>query len=179
MTYVAADGPPDVDAKHAWAPASGSTPPVINNWTADPLTYPFVLLENIAGWRSSPEADDNREPRSVGDGEIAYPGALLGKTLVYEMELRAATRESLRATVTGLLNGFGDRSGLGTMTVTPFTSIGGVVWQYKARVLSFDPDDLWTYNPVVPGPWRTGATLTLRMTDPRFYTPNLAGTAYL
>lgn len=190
MTYVAADGPPDVDAKHAWAPATGSTPPVINNWTADPVTLPYVGLQRISGWRDGADADDNREARTNDDGEIPYPGRLLGKTISYEGTVAAATREALAGQVTGLLNGYGDRSGLGTMTVTPFSSIGGVVWQYQARVLSvqFDPEPEFTAAsgqrellPVIGalGAWRRGYILSLRMTNPRFYTPTLAGTGYL
>lgn len=179
MTYVAADGPPDVDAKHAWAPATGSAPPVINDWAADPVTLPWIELKQITGWRSAPEADDNRDPATQGDGEIGYPGRLLGKTVVYETEIQATSREDVRRKVTDLVNGFGDRSGLGTMTVTPWSYPGGVVWQYQARVLSLDFDPAFTYSHWLRGPWRTGAVLSLRMLDPRFYTPNLAGTAYL
>lgn len=179
MTYVASDGPPSVDAKHEWDPATGTAPPALNAWTADPITFPFIKVEQIQGWRSAPEADDNREPRSYGPGEIAIPGELLGKTIVYELEVQANTRETCLGTVTSLLNGFGDRSGLGTMTVTPFASIGGVVWMYQARVLDFDADPLWTHNPAQTGAWRWAVRLHLRMLDPYFYTPNLAGTGYL
>lgn len=180
MTYVAADGPPDVDAKHAWAPATGSAPPVLGNWTADPIDYPFIHVRQIANWRAAPEADNFSEPKSYGPGEIPLAGEKLGKTLVYELQVKADTREELANTITGLLKGFcTDMSGLGTMTVTPWSSIGGVVWQYKARVLGFEPDPVPEYLPGVTGPWRREAQLTLRMFDPYFYTPNLAGTAYL
>lgn len=175
MTYVTTDGPPDFDAKHAWAPAAGGAPPTIN----DQGTAPWTKLKQITGWRASPEADDNREARTNADGEIGYPGRLLGKTIVYEAEIRAATREGMRGLLTAHLNGFADRAGLGTMTVTPFTVPGGVVWMYQARVLSFDPDPTFTLAQGVRLPWRWGFALSLRMLDPRFYTPNLAGTAYL
>lgn len=176
MTYVAADGPPDVDAKHVWSPATGSAPPTINDWDAG---LPLIELVQITNWRGAPEADDFRDPRTATVGEVGYPGRLLGKTVVYEMKARADSREALRSAITGLVNGFGDRSGLGTMTVTPLAAIGGVAWQYQARVVDFTPEPLWTYDQYLEGAWRHGASLSLRMLDPYFYTPNLAGTAYL
>jgi hypothetical protein len=185
MAYTSVSGPPDVDASHAWAPATGLAPPVINDWTSDPPGLPYFALEEITGWRSGPDADDNREPRTLLPGEIAYPGMLQGRTLVYEGTVAAATREALGLVVTGLLNGYADRSGLGTMTVTPFSSVGGVVWQYQARVLDLAFEAL-TYTdasvhrdllPVIgaAGAWRRPCMLTLRMLDPYFYTPALGG----
>lgn len=179
MTYVATDGPPSLDATHAWAPATGSAPPTLNSRGSDPPTLPWIKVRQIANWRGAPEADDFREARSAIDGEIGYPGRLLGKTVVYECEIRAATRETVQGRLTAVLNGFGDRFGLGTMLVTPFASPGGVAWEFQARVLLVDPDPAWTYLPGAAGPYRWGFALSLRMLNPRFYTPNLAGAAYL
>lgn len=178
MAYVANDGPPSLDATHEWAPATGSAPAAINTKT-DPPTFPWIKLKQITGWRAAPEADDNREPRTIGSGEITYPGRLLGRTIVYECEIRARTRESVQLTITSILNGYLDRSGLGTMTVTPFPSPGGVVWQYQARVLSLDADPAWDYNPGRAWPYVWGFALSLRMPSPFFFTPALGGAAYL
>lgn len=178
MAYVAADGPPDLDATHAWAPATGSAPPTINDQGGtDPPTFPWIkIVKPISGWRALPESDDNRAPRTAGPGEITYPGEKLGKTVVYECEIRAKTRQSAMSTMTALLNGYGDTDGEGTMTVTPYASVGGVVWTYEARVLSLVPDVEFGYSPHRAWQWAWGFQLNLRMSDPLFYT---GGTGYL
>jgi hypothetical protein len=58
----------------------------------------------------------------------------------------------------------------GTMTVTPFAWVGGPTWTFKARCTAFTPDGDFDYLPTLYIPFRHGFQLTLRMSDPRFYT---------
>ena len=178
MPYTAADGPPSHDATHAWSPATGPAPPTLNDQTVNPRIV-FGVEGGITGWRVLPEADDNREARTTTDGEIPYPGKKLGKTIVYEMTVYGDTLQAVSAVQTSMLNGYGDMSGLGTMTVTPYPHIGGVTWQFQARVLSLDFDNRPEWRKELAQPWRWGFALSLRMMNPFFYTPNLAGAASL
>lgn len=169
MAYTTADGPPDIDAVHAWDPATGSAPPALNAWDVTAPSWPRNRIEQITGWRSLPESDDNRQPRTAADGEVVYPGRLLGKTVVYEGSVRALTWVTLKAPVNAMVLGYADKSGEGVMTVTPFTWIGGPVWTYSARVISLDFDPKPEYEPGAPEPLRWSYVLTLRMSDPHFY----------
>jgi hypothetical protein len=175
MAYTAADGPPDLDGVHVWTPATGSAPPALNFWDVTAPAWPRIRLEQITGWRSLPEADDNRQPRTTTHGEFPYPGMMLGKTIVYEGQVRAKEWVTIKAPVHGMNQGFGERSLEGLMTITPFSWIGGVVWTFHARVLSLDFDPKPEYVPA-PEPIRWGFALTLRMSDPYFYT---GGVKYL
>lgn len=178
MAYTAAHGPPDIDAIHQWAPATGAAPPALNDQgSTSPATLPWIKVTGIAGWRDLPEIVDNREPRTYGPGEIVYPSEKLGKTIVYTCEARATSRESIRGQITGCLRGFGvDTSDEGTMTVTPYAAPGGVVWTFSARVLAVDPDDSFAYFEKRRAPFRWGFTVAMRMSSPFFTT---GGVAYL
>lgn len=179
MAYVATDGPPDIDATHAWAPATGSAPPTLNvsGTTTSAPTLPWVKVLAIDGWRDLPEQIDNRAPVTFGVGEKAYPARMIGKTLVYQLEVRAASRESVRGTLSACLNGFGTDSAEGTMTVVPFTVPGGVTWTFTGRVTAVDSDSAFTLAPSgLWGRYRWGLTVTIRMSDPRFFT---GGVGYL
>lgn len=188
MAYTAEHGPPDVDGTHAWTPFVGTPPPVLNDQSTWPRTRFMPDGDAITGFRALPESDDNREPRTNFDGEVGYPGRKVGKTLAYEMEVVSDSLQGLRFVQTGILNGFQDMSRLGLMTITPFAYIGGVVWQYKARVLSceFDAKPVWDERAIdlIGGgrmaAWTWPFHLSLRMLDPFFYTPTYGtGTASL
>jgi len=176
MTYTVAHGPPDIEAIHQWNNGSPLPPAINNQGNTYPPTLPYVRLDGITGWRSLPESDDFRAPRTNADGEVTYPGRLLGKTVVYEGRVMARDMESLRSTMAGLTRGFGNMSTNGTMTVTPYAWIGGPVWTFTARVLSFDADRDFEWNRALYVPFRHSFQLNLRMADPRFYS---GGIGYL
>lgn len=170
MPYTAADGPPDIDATHSWAPATGAAPPVINDRGADPPTLPWIKLLRIDGWGDFPEVSDNSEPVTYGEGEHAYPNVLLGKTVVYVWEVRARTRISCRSVKEALRQGYaGSMSDAGTMTITPYADPGGVVWTMQGRVQQCLPDPTFSFFERRRAPYRWGGTLSIRMHNPRFY----------
>lgn len=177
MAYTALHGPPDIDAKHAWAPAAGAAPPVINDRQTDPPTLPWIKLHGIDGWGDLPEVQDNSEPVTYGVGELDYPVTILGKTVVYRWEARSVTREEIRALEMGLRQGYGrSLDVLGTMTVTPYAAPGGVVWTLQGRVLQFTRDATFTHKPKLRAPYRWGGTISIRMLHPYFST---GGNEYL
>lgn len=176
MAYTAAHGPPMRDATHQWNAPVSADPPLIGDTHVEPIDLPQIQLFGITGWRDPPEFVDNRAPRTFGVGEVVYPVRTLGKTLVYECEIQTDDREELLMMQMGLLIGFADRSAEGTMTVTPWPAPGGVAWTYSALVtgLVFDPS--WKLDGESQIKYRWPFVLTLRMSNPYFYT---SATAYL
>lgn len=176
MPYDASHGPPMLDATHAWDPATATAPPTLGDSHTDTLILPRIVIDRITGWRNLPDLVDNRSPRTFGVGEKPYPPRQTGKTLVYEARLQADDRLELLAAQNALLIGFGDRDVEGVMTVTPWTLPGGVAWTYSALVLDLQFDPAWTLDGASRITYEWPFTLTLRMSDPHFYT---GGTGYL
>ncbi len=178
MTYVVADGPPDIAATHTWAPAAGTAPPVLNDQgPGAPDEEAWIALLGIDGWRDMPETLPSSDGRSAGEGEIPYPARMLGKTVVYKLQARAPTLEAADGLISRCLAGFGlSYSVEGEMTVVPFAVIGGPTWTFAARLLLLTPEGRPTLLRGVYNPYRRGFTLSLRMSDPWFYT---GGDGYL
>lgn len=175
MPWTLANGPPETNAIHLWTPSASSSavaPPAINDpGGAFPANLPWIKLLRVNGYRKAPEKEDNREGRTYGVGEMMYPPRVLGKTLGYELEARSNTDQECAQLVTACLNGFyvGDVEE-GTMTVTPFASIGGNAWTYSAAVIDVDPGEGFTFSRKRRGYFRWRFTIALRMSDPVFYT---------
>lgn len=172
MAYTAAHGPPLFDATHAWVPSAGTAPPVLNDCNKEPRVLPQIVIEGCENYYGLPELVANVVGKTVGVGTVRDPPRQLGKTMVYEGRIEAsprdtAGRESLMSTLTAMGRGFGNRTAEGTMTITPWTVPGGVVWTFTALVADFKPDKfpvlsddlyLWSFS------------LTFQMTNPYFYT---------
>lgn len=172
MAYSDIHGPPALDATHNWTPPITSAPPTLGDTHVEPPVLPQIEIKGITGWRDTPEMVDNRAPKTVGIGEVLYPPRFLGKTLVYECEMQAGPsgREDLLAMQMSLVVGFGDRDSEGVMTVTPWPAPGGVPWTYSALVTDLKFDPAWALDGESQVTYRWGFTLTLRMSDPHFYT---------
>ncbi len=172
MAYSVLHGPPAMDAFHEWAPATGTAPPVINDTNTEQPEFPRIVLERPpAGWRSLPELTDNRAPRTFSAGEITYPSRRLGKTLVYECTLQCNDdREDFLLEQNAIVQGFADQDDEGVMTVTPWPVPGGVVWTYSARVLDLQFDPEWTLDGEREIVYSWGFVLTLRLSEPLYYT---------
>lgn len=170
MAYTATHGPPALDAIHTWNPATATDPPALGDTHLEPMVLPQIVIDGITGWRDLPELVDNRAPRTFGVGEVAYPPRTLGKTLVYECRLQADDREELLEEQHALITGFGDRATEGVMTVTPWAAPGGVAWTYSALVLDLKFDAKWKLDGESQVTYEWPFVLTLRMSDPHFYT---------
>jgi hypothetical protein len=166
--------PPYLAAVHQWTTAAGDAAARFNDQVTSPPTLPWTRVRQITGWRALPESDDNRQPRTYGDGEIVYPGRKLGKTLVYECTVEARTMQTVEDTMGAIVQGFGDMSGEGRMDVIPYS--GAATWTYHARVIDLQVEPVWDWNENRRTVFEWGFTLSLRMSDPHFY---LAGTPYL
>ena len=133
-----------------------------------------VRLTGLKGWHSLAEADDNREARVGRRGEVAYPSAARGKTIVYEGELQSKTLQGLR-TLEALFNKAcaTDRSNeLRVKIQDP-----EVPWFFNGRVVDLEIDDKQEKGKATVWPWTRTFQLSLRLGDGRFYVDN-GGAAY-
>lgn len=175
MPYTAAHGPSWYDAIQTWDPPLAAAPPALNNVNTSPPVWPRTRLDAITGWRDLPDMTDNRDPRTFGIGDALYPPRFAGKTLVYEGAIEAMDRLDFAALQHAMVTGYGDRDTEGVMTLTPWASPGGVVWTFSALVLAltFEKAPILSGNGVI---YEWPFVLTLRMSDPHFYT---GGIGYL
>lgn len=149
----------------AFTPASGPTPPAINDHGTS-----WIKLESAPGLHDAPEADDNRDARTTEDGEITYPGYKLGRTFSLKGTIYANNEHELYALLTPLRRGYTTNMvDEGSFTVTPYSGIGGPVWNLSVRVLGFHPDEIFTHNRGREFPYRWGFELVFRQSDPLFY----------
>lgn len=169
MPYTTDHGVPDIDATHAWTPVTGPTPPVINDHG-----NPWIKLLGAPGMHDGPESDDNREPRTIQDGEIVYPGFKLGRTFTLNCEAQAENELDMRLMLTTARRGFTfNMVDEGLMTVVPYSGVGGPTWTYHARVIAFDPADDFTWERNRVWKFRWPFAITLRMSDPLYYSSSV------
>lgn len=177
MPYSTTNAPPWIDATLTYTPPTADAPPALNDVNREPRVLPQIRIQGIAGWYDLPDFIDNREGRTYGSGEVAYPGREIGKTLVPECRIESDDRLEFTQIIADLAHGFGDRSGEGVWTITPWAPFADedtpVIWTFSTLVtgLVFDKAPVLVDNGVT---YSWGFVLTLRMSDPRFY---VAGTA--
>lgn len=170
MAYTTDHGIVELSSTWAYAPATGPTPPTINDHGAS-----WVIMRSAPGLQDGPESDDNREPRTTVQGEIIYPGLKLGRTFSLKCEVLANDEASMRFLLTYARRGYCfNMDDEGTWTVTPYTGVGGVVWNLKTRTLGFHPAESFTYEQNRPWKWRWEFELVVRMSDALFYSDDVA-----
>lgn len=190
MSPVAlADGPLGLEAIHRFYPSRAGA---IDD--ADDLVDPYfdlnelstnprnggsrVKLTTIGNFRSLPESDDNRDAPAGRIGERAWPSLQRGKTITYEGWLQSPTLQALRAYSTQFTRFLGDKNNEGRMVIRPHSDYGTVRTRFDARVIDLEIPEEQTVGPNHPmKPWQRPFTLTLRLSDPRFYSASvIAGT---
>jgi hypothetical protein len=155
-----AEGPLGLEGLHKWKTF------VMNNKTSG---YPRVKIGQIAGLRTKPEADDNRDPFTGRAGEIIYPSLIRGKVVAYEGLLQAMSAPSLRTLQTDMLRLFTPTEE-GKLAIYPPAARGGVTFTAFARCLELDiPEEPPRSINAVPSPYQLEFTLTLRMHVPMFF----------
>jgi hypothetical protein len=137
-----------------------------------------VKLDQIGNFRSLPESDDNRDSPAGRIGERAWPSLQRGKTMTYEGWVQSPTLQALRAYQTQLTRFLGDKNNEGRMVIRPHGDYGSMVTRFDARVIDLEIPEEQTVGPRHPmKPWQRPFTLTLRMSDPRFYSSVIDGTS--
>lgn len=166
MALTTAHGIVELISVWEFAPGSGSAPPDIN----DHGSTSWVKLNSAPGLHDGAESDDNREARTNVDGEIIYPGFKLGRTFTLKSEVYAEDELEMYALMTELRRGYTTETDLeGVFTVTPYSGMGGVVWNFQARTLGFHPAEVFTHSRHRKWKFRWEVDVVLRMSDTLFY----------
>lgn len=155
------DGPLGLEARHIWRGLL-----TLNDLTAIPR-YRFTA---IRGLHAAPEFDTPTQPAGSIIGEFPFLGVPRGKTVVYEGLIEAQTIAEVRQMANRMRSLFSDPRQQYQMLIQPHPDYGTVSWFYNARCTGLDLDDE-APSSVNRNPTKEvrSFTLTLRMSDPRFY----------
>lgn len=155
------EGPPGL---HGWHTLRDL---VLNVHT--PGTWPRYKITKMDGFRSRPDADDNRAPSTGRPGETVYPGETRGKTVVIEGIIQAKNVVDLELARGVFLTSVGPNEPTNMHHVAP-TDRGGVEFDSFVRVIDASIDEDFSYSPFsIPGPWQRNFHLTYRMHYPYFF----------
>lgn len=165
---------PGIEAKHTATSARGVVLPIHD--PQGPL--PRMKVNDINGLFSLPDLSDQREVRRGAHGEIPLPAFRTGKTVTYEgpapgWGIQAQYLNDLRTYERRLGEVLGDTGEI-RVDFQRYSAVGHAYF-FKARVVSFDPDEKQTIPPTsMPSPWQRTVTLTLRLGDPFVYLNELS-----
>lgn len=158
---------PGLDARQTWDDAF-----TLNRWTDDAGAelWPRVLIDEIEGWRSRPDAEDNRDPAIGRIGEIPRRGQLRGKSLTYKGRVEALSATELEGYADEFEAAFcHTETGRMVGTTHPLRPHQAAV-VFEAEPTGFDCPEELTYGPHHENRgFGRPFVLTLRMSDPRFY----------
>lgn len=154
-----------VEAIHDWA--GGVT---LNDRADGP---PFYRVRRIDGLQASADFEPPTDPAMGRIGEVARLGDRGGRTLTYEGEIVATDLVEMREMASDLVAAFSGTDEQ-RMDVSKHPSYTGLIPDrfYHARPVECTVDDEQVTNP-----WRVSRgyeraySLTLRLSDPRFYEP--------
>ena len=153
-----AEGPPGIEA-----------PVLVNGFTFNvrPWASPgHVKIDRITGAFSLAEIEDAREDRGGEVGETPLPTTRRGRTIVYEMRVRAKTLSALRSTHRSLRAAVRERSAEQRFALLS----GSPDWEFYGRVMQCDSDDEQFTGETHVWPFQRRVTLGVRLSDPRVYT---------
>lgn len=177
MPVTMIDGPGGLEFTHNWAPGDGSTAVLMNKLLTTDLStvlLPRIKFEAMPGFRSLPDAQDNRQDRTARIGESTLPSMARGKTFTINGKLQAANMTDLRGLERQMLAAFGERDLEGTWSAIPLAAwdtvnAGTKYWQATMRVLQYEPQtDFPAGVNALPTPYQLPFLLGMRMSDPRW-----------
>lgn len=168
MAHAPIDGPLGLEGRHQFK-AGDSTSSLMMYGKRQPLTS-YVKIDKIAGIHALGDADDFREPSLGRTGEVVYPSAQRGKTLVYEGRVIATTLPLLRQQAAILRRVAAETRERyeGSMVITD-PAVGGEGYATAIRCIQLEMDDEQYLGPTrLPSPYQRKFTLGVRMHDPRW-----------
>lgn len=178
MSVAMADGPGGLEFTHQFAPGDGGTAVLMNKLMTTDLStilLPRVKFDRMPGFRSLPEADDNREQRTARIGSTVLPSLVRDKTFTVDGKLQAANMTDLRGLERQMLAAFGERNVEGTWSAIPLAAwdpVNGATdyWQASMRVMAYEPQtDFPAGLNALPSAYQLPFVLTMRMSDPRWF----------
>jgi len=167
MAVAMTDGPLGLEAMHVWAPDDGGDPITLNDRTSMPRFW----FDSIGAFKSLPDADDNRQPRTARVGESVFPSLVRGRTFTPQGRIMARSPQELRQMQALLHRALGERDKEGLWASVPNAAYGDNThyWQTRARVIQLDCDDDFQADvDAMPSPWQLAFTLGVRQSDPRW-----------
>jgi len=176
VTHVPEDGPLGLEGRHQLK-GGDQMPPGANNEYSVYMygshqfaTDAWIKIDRITGLHGLGDGDDFREPLQGGTGEVVYPGAQRGKTVVYEGRVVGTDLPKMRQLATELRRAAAETRERVTGSVTIVDPAAPTVgFATGVRCIAFDEDDEQALGPTArPSPWQRPFSLGLRMHDPRF-----------
>jgi hypothetical protein len=162
MPFTVADGPLGLEGIFTWNGGAA----VLNDQSA----MPRVELEEIGGLYGKPANDNFRDNRVGRHGQIPRPSYNRDKTPTFSGLVIASSLAELRSYRSDLLAAFEESYLELPMRISPHGSVGGPSWYFMARCIGCDiPERQDASRNASPTPWQRTFTLSLDMSDGRFY----------
>jgi hypothetical protein len=130
----------------------------------------YIKIDRITGLLGLGDADDFRQAAEGRSGEIIYPSAQRGRTLVYEGRVIAPTLPELRQLVQDFRRAAAESREryAGSITIVDPADTGQG-YGTGIRTMALDLDEEQSFGPTrLPSPWIRSFSLGVRMHDPRF-----------
>lgn len=177
MAHDPSDGPLGLEGRHQFK-GGDQMPPGANNEFSlfgygrhrRDLGASWIKLDKITGLHGKGDGDDWREPAEGRLGEIVYPSAQRGKTIVYEGRVCATTLKGQRQLAAQLRRFAAEASERRTGSITiVHPSDVNTGYATGVRCMSLDIDDQQVRdNRAAITPWQREFVMGLRAHDPRF-----------
>lgn len=171
MAHVPADGPLGLEGRHEFRGGdivSGNQFSVYMYGKRQSGSH--IKLDRITGLHGLGDADDFRQAAEGRTGEVVYPSAQRGRSIIYEGRIIGATLPDLRQLTANLRRAAAEtrERTTGSLTIVDpaATTVG---YGASVRCMALDIDDVQSFGPTrLPYPWIRPFTLGLRAHDPRF-----------
>jgi len=180
VAHTPIDGPLGLEGRHELRggdqmPVVGDTPPdnqfgVFMYGKHQYDEDAWIKVDQITGLHGLGDGDDFREPLQGATGEVIYPGAQRGRSIVYEGRVCGRTLPDLRQQAADLRRAAAEMRervpGSVTIVDPDATSAG---YAAVVRCLALDMDDVQEFGPNHrPTPYIREFSLGLRAHDPRY-----------
>lgn len=176
MAHTPIDGPLGLEGRHQFK-GGDQMPPGANNeyyvymyGKRQAVGTSYIKIDRITGIHGLGDADDFREAAEGRVGEIVYPSAQRGKTIVYEGRIVGATLLGLRQQAANLRRAAAESRERRTGSITVVDPENtGEGFGVGVRCMALDMDDIQAFGPThQPSLWVRPFSLGLRAHDPRW-----------
>lgn len=178
MAHTPADGPLGLEGRHQfkagdeWPPGTQASVFMYGSHYQGRAasSSSWIVLDRITGLHGLGDADDFRQPAEGRSGEVIYPSAARGRTMVYEGRIVGSTLQNLRLKVNALREVAAETREriAGSITIVdPLSTSEG--YGTSVRTLALDVDEVQAFGPThLPYVWVRPFSLTVRAHDPNW-----------
>lgn len=180
MAHVPADGPLGIEGRHQFKGGDQMPPGANNEYSvfmygshsvARAVTpNSWIKIDRITGIHALGDADDFREPAEGRVGEVVYPSAQRGKTMVYEGRVVGLTLPQMRQQAANLRRAAAETRERVTGSITSVDPADtGEGYAIDVRCIALDMDDVQAFGPShLPSAYVRPFSLGVRAHDPRW-----------